>query len=73
MAAVRYPAAKVRIQVRFEDFKSTPVIPPALPPTGTGPEAFSLGIVHDIPIGTFKSVGFDIVPLSFTVERNSPR
>jgi hypothetical protein len=73
MAAVRYPAAKVRIQVRFEDFKSTPVIPPALPPAGTGPEAFSLGIVHDIPIGTFKSVGFDIVPLSFTVERNSPR
>ncbi len=73
MAAVRYPAAKVRIQVRFEDFAATPVTPPALPPVGTGPEAFSLGIPHDIPIGSFKSVGFDIVPLSFTVEKNSPR
>lgn len=73
MAAVRYPAAKVRIQVRFEDFATTPVVSPGLPPTGTGPEAFSLGIVHDIPFGTFKSVGFDIVPLSYTVERNSPR
>lgn len=73
MGAVRYPAAKVRIQVRFEDFKATPVLPPLLPKPGTGPEAFGLGVVHDIPIGTFKSVGFDIVPLNFTVEKNSPR
>ena len=73
MPAVRYPAAKCRIQVRFEDFKTTPVLPPIPPIPGTGPEAFSLGIIHDIPIGTFKTVGFDIVPLSFTVEKNSPR
>lgn len=73
MPAVRYPAAKLRIQVNFEDFKKTPVKPPKLPKPGPGPEAFSLGIPHDIPIGTFKSVGFDIVPVNFTVERNSPR
>lgn len=73
MPAVRYPAAKVRIQVRFEDFKSTPVLPPVLPPPGTGPESFSLGVIHDVPVGAFKSVGFDIVPLNYTVEKNSPR
>lgn len=73
MAAVRYPAAKVRLQVRFEDFKTTPVTPPKILPPKGGPEAFSLGVPHDVPIGTFKSVGFDIIPLSFTVERNSPR
>lgn len=74
MPAVRYPAAKIRIQVNFEDFKATPYLPPLIPPKpNTGPEAFSLGVPHDVPIGTFKSVGFDIVPLNFTVERNSPR
>ena len=74
MPAVRYPAAKIRLQVNFEDFKKTPYKPPFLPPKpGSGPEAFSLGVPHDIPFGTFKSVGFDIVPFSFTVERNSPR
>lgn len=73
MAAVRYPAAKVRIQVRFEDFKRTPYKPPTLPKPGTGPEAFSLGVPHDVPLGTFKTVGFDIIPANFTVEKNSPR
>lgn len=63
--------SKVRFQIRVEDFAddepgSDEVIP------GTGSESFGLGQEHQTG-GQFKSVGFDIVPESVTIERNSYR
>lgn len=68
---VWYPGAKCRIQVRFDNLSSDPPVPST--PGVDGPEVFGLAQPHDIPIGAFKSVGFDIVPYSATVERNSYR
>lgn len=71
MPAVWYPGCKVRIQVRFEDYLDLPPI--AAPPLQPGAEAFGLGAEHPFPTGAFLSTGFDIIPYSCTVERNSYR
>lgn len=76
---IYHDACKVRIQIRFEDFKSDPPQielpdPPAIRRVPAGSEAFGLGIVQDTERrGGFKNIGFDIVPTSAVVERNSYR
>ena len=71
MPAVFYPACKIRLQIRFEDYLDLP--PVAVIPTVPGAEAFGLGAEHAFGTGTFLSTGIDIIPLSCTVERNSYR
>jgi len=71
MAAVYYSLCKVRIQVRFEDFKPTPPIPSV--PVGDGMEAFGLGNPADLPIAPYQAVGFDLVPYNCSIELNSYR
>lgn len=76
---IYHDACKVRIQVRFEDFKSDPpqiefARQPAIRRVPAGSEAFGLGIIQDTERrGGFKNIGFDIVPSSCVVERNSYR
>lgn len=73
MPAVFRPACKVRFQIRFETFDQTPPQPaPAVAPSPSGAESFGSGSPHDL-LNTFGSVGFDVVPYSCSVERNSYR
>lgn len=71
MPAVFYPGAKVRFQIRFEDFLARSPLPSTA--IAEGAEAFGLGIQTDVPPGPFKAVGFDIVPYTCSVELNSYR
>lgn len=76
---IYHDACKVRIQIRFEDYKSDPpqialARQPAIRRVAAGSEAFGLGIVQDTERrGGFENIGFDIVPKSCVVERNSYR
>ena len=71
--AVWYPLAKVRFQLRVEDFADDAPVPvPAVQPD-SGSEAFGLAQEHVQVPGVFKSVGYDIVPFSVALERNSYR
>ena len=66
-----HPLAKVRIQIRVEDFSDDSPSEVVVQPN-TGSEAFGLGQEHQAGL-QYKSVGFDIVPYSFNFERNSYR
>lgn len=76
---IYHDACKVRIQVRFEEYDSDApqvALPsqPAIRRVPAGSEAFGLGIVQDTERrGGFKNIGFDIIPSSCVVERNSYR
>ena len=74
MPAVFYPGAKVRIQIRFEDFAPLPPLP-AEPgaPGPQGPESFGPGIAQQVAGLSATSASFDVVPYDYTVELNSYR
>ena len=72
MPAVFYPAAKVRFQIRFEDFIPAPPGPAeAAFPSPQGAEGFGPGTPQ--ALGVFASVGLDLIPYTCSVERNSYR
>lgn len=66
-----YPLAKVRFQIRVEDFADDAPLPVAVAPD-TGSEAFGLAQEHQEG-GDFVSSGYDTVPYTVNVERNSYR
>lgn len=66
------PLCKVRIQLRPETFDDQPPDPgPSVDP-GSGNESFGLGQEHVVGGGR-SSLGYDIVPLTASVELNSYR
>lgn len=65
------PVAKVRIQIRVENFDDDAPAPSVALP-GTGSEAFGLGQEHQEGL-QYSSIGYDIVPHSINIERNSYR
>lgn len=69
-----YPACKVRFQIRIEDFEDDVPLPDVITSSDKdgGSEAFGLGQEHQAG-AEFKSIGYDIVPFTAVVERNSYR
>lgn len=63
--------AKIRIQLRVEDFEDLPP-PDNTPIPNAGAEAFGIGQQH-MASALNESNGFDIVPYTYSVERNSYR
>lgn len=70
-----HPHAKVRFQIRVENFANDAPLPVQLTIPDSGPEAFGPGVEHTKGDGRdqFKSIGYDIVPYACNVERNSYR
>lgn len=71
MAADQYPASKIRLKIRFEDFGDEPPVP-LLATVGDGPEAFGSGGAFEVSPSDFSRTQ-DILPKSWHVELNSPR
>ncbi len=74
MPAVFYPACKVRLQIRFEDFLPLPPLPaePGVPGPQGG-ESFGPGLAEQIAGLAATGAAFDVNPYDCSVELNSYR